>query len=77
MIMIILFTALELQVFWDSFIAISLMASFFIMFGLFLVLVYSNKYRNACIIGILICCAYIYFILVWNFIWPLVYGFPK
>ena len=69
--------AAVLQVFWDSFIFITLLISFFIMFGLFLGLIYTDKHRNLLLIGCTACCGYIYFILVWNFTWPLIYGFPK
>ncbi|NHI94565.1 MAG: hypothetical protein EAX96_18890 [Candidatus Lokiarchaeota archaeon] len=69
-------TAAELQIFWDGFIHITLLISFFIMFGTFLGLIYTEKHRNIFIIGCSICCAYVYFILVWNFTWPLIYGYP-
>ena len=69
--------AIELQIFWDSFIFIGLLISFFTAVGLFFVLIYTDKYRNLLLVGCTSCCGVIYFLLVWNFVWPLVYGFPK
>ena len=72
----ILWDPVQLQIFWDGTITISIISSFFILWGLFMGMVYSEKHRKALIVGCVICCAFMYFLLAWNYIWPPLYGFP-